>query len=196
MKKTNFGLAAFVVMLAVSALLLGSCVQSPQKRENPILGIAAFDLNCPKGNLSIKVIERTVWGVSGCGRRGRYIYVCRRSRQTGLEECTWIADFVTQGAVEQGVAPDGRSPAAPARKQGAALPHAQPEGFLTEGQRKQEFLKLAACAFRHAARQATYASCARSCRVRLAVRRHRRPRWQRRAGIVPARPRASSAPPA
>jgi len=59
----NTILAVFVLAIGAGSFLAGACVHSPEKKENPILGVASFDLNCPKDKLDIKVIERTVWGV-------------------------------------------------------------------------------------------------------------------------------------
>ena len=96
MKAAIYRIPLLVFTLGACMILLGSCVSSPQKKENPIIGIAAFDLNCPKDQLSITVIERTIWGVSGCGRRGRYVHVCHRRGMT--DECRWILNYDGTGA--------------------------------------------------------------------------------------------------
>jgi hypothetical protein len=76
-------------------LLATSCATSSPKREHPVLGMAAFDLNCPKEQISIQVIEREIWGATGCGQRARYIRVCQKvSLKVSVkgDECHWQRD--------------------------------------------------------------------------------------------------------
>jgi hypothetical protein len=74
------------------ALLASSC--ATQRREHPIVNMAVFDLNCPKPQLTYTQLDDKNWGVAGCGRRVRYVKVCRKSGY-GMyysEDCQWVAN--------------------------------------------------------------------------------------------------------
>jgi hypothetical protein len=80
------------VLLSVTT----SCATSPApKKEHPVVGMAAFDLNCPKEQVSIQVIEREIWGATGCGQRARYIRVCQKvplNLSIKGDNCHWQRD--------------------------------------------------------------------------------------------------------
>jgi hypothetical protein len=79
--------------LATAALLTGACATSPPpKKEHAIVKMAAFDLNCPKEQLSFQEIDSGTWGVVGCGRRTKYVRICRQLGSGVYEssECRWV----------------------------------------------------------------------------------------------------------
>lgn len=75
------------------ALATGACA-TPRQVEHPIVPMAVFDLNCPKTQLAFTQIDEGTWGVTGCGRRSKYLRICHSTG--GLyfsgEECRWIAN--------------------------------------------------------------------------------------------------------
>ncbi len=62
--------------------------------EHPVVRMAPFDLNCPKQQLSYTKIDAGTWGVAGCGRRTKYVRICRQVG-TGVfaeDECRWVSN--------------------------------------------------------------------------------------------------------
>ena len=83
------------LVVATATSLTTSCATTSRKREHPVVGMAAFDLNCPKEQVSIQVIEREIWGATGCGQRARYIHVCQKvppSLALKGDQCHWQRD--------------------------------------------------------------------------------------------------------
>jgi len=81
-------------MLGLGAALLTAACATTTPTEHPIERMGEFDLNCPKKKLSFTEIDSDTWGVTGCGRRIKYVRVCR---QTGVgvfveDECRWVAN--------------------------------------------------------------------------------------------------------
>lgn len=81
----NGRLASFLVFA------LAGC-GSGQPADHPVVGMAEFDLECPRENLLYTSIDTHTLGVQGCGRRARYIMICREvSGVFGPEdECRWV----------------------------------------------------------------------------------------------------------
>jgi hypothetical protein len=54
--------------------------------------MAPFDLDCPRAQLEYTVIDTGTVGVTGCGRRTKYVKMCRQiSDGFGIsDECRWI----------------------------------------------------------------------------------------------------------
>ena len=54
---------------------------------------AAFDFDCPAQTVKIKNLddEGEAYGVSGCGKRAVYLYVCG-----DLGDCKWVMDSARQ----------------------------------------------------------------------------------------------------
>jgi len=81
------------VMGAAMSLLTGACATAPaQKKDHPIVGMAVFDLNCPKEQLSYQKLDDGTWGVIGCGQRTKYVQLCSQGSHNVLvgEECRWV----------------------------------------------------------------------------------------------------------
>jgi hypothetical protein len=65
--------------------LLAAC--EPEKpAEHPIVGMAQFDLQCPKEQLRYFHIAEGIWGVEGCGKRAKYVEICRYKDY----DCHWV----------------------------------------------------------------------------------------------------------
>jgi hypothetical protein len=74
-------------------MVTGACAET-QRREHPIVRMAEFDLNCPKNQLSFTQIDAGTWGAVGCGKRTKYVRLCRQVG-TGVfveDECRWVAN--------------------------------------------------------------------------------------------------------
>ena len=73
--------------------LCAACGGEPTKMvEHPVVRMAPFDLNCPRESLSYTPIDSGTWGVTGCGRRTKYVKLCR---QVGVgmlahDDCRWV----------------------------------------------------------------------------------------------------------
>jgi hypothetical protein len=76
-------------VFAVCLFAAGACATAPEE-EHPIVRTAQFDL----AKLSFVRISDDAVGVTGCGRRIKYVRICR---QTGVgmfvdDECQWVAN--------------------------------------------------------------------------------------------------------
>lgn len=82
------------LMLTTCMTLAGACAAPQKKVEHPIVRMAQFDLNCPREQLSYTQIDEGTWGVVGCGRRTKYVRVCRQVGEGWLlhDECRWVAN--------------------------------------------------------------------------------------------------------
>src|SRR5262245_23033471 len=80
-------------ILAVVAAVSG-CGGSQQQTEHPIVGMAEFDLNCRRDKLSYTQIDKGTWGVTGCGRRTKYVRICRQVGEGVFahDDCRWVAN--------------------------------------------------------------------------------------------------------
>jgi len=94
--------------LVLAAALLAGLAACPavQRHEDTLRTRAAFDLQCPAGQLKLKALDHNIAGVEGCGQRGTYVY----NGQTG-----WILNGPTTGDQPPDAAapPGGPPPAAP-----------------------------------------------------------------------------------
>jgi hypothetical protein len=54
--------------------------------------MAAFDLQCPKAQLSYTQIDRGTWGVTGCGKQTKYVRLCRQVGSGWMieDDCRWV----------------------------------------------------------------------------------------------------------
>jgi hypothetical protein len=80
-------------VFAVCLLAASACATGPEE-EHPVVRMAQFDLNCPRAKLSFTRISDDTVGVTGCGRRIKYVRLCRR---TGVgmfvdDECQWVSN--------------------------------------------------------------------------------------------------------
>src|SRR5262245_51768205 len=76
-RKLSPQLRSFAPILAVCAVVAGGCASS-QPKEHPIIKMAQFDLNCARKDLTYTQIDKNTWGVTGCGKRTKYVRLCRR----------------------------------------------------------------------------------------------------------------------
>src|SRR5436853_2127081 len=88
-----FGRAA-ALLTVLAALASAGCEAeaSGKPAEHPIVHLAPFDLDCPREQLHYTQLTPTTWGVTGCGRRTKYVKVCRQVG-TGIfisDDCRWI----------------------------------------------------------------------------------------------------------
>lgn len=69
----------FVLPLALLACLCSCSPSKPAKpAKHPVVTMAPFDLDCPEEKLKYEHLNKKAWGVSGCGKRTKYIHVCRQ----------------------------------------------------------------------------------------------------------------------
>jgi len=80
--------------LAVSTFLVSACGAAAKER---LVTRAAFDLNCPKEDLQVVVIDGRTRGVSGCGQRATY--VC--TTVVAGTHCTWVLNGDARAALPQ-----------------------------------------------------------------------------------------------
>jgi hypothetical protein len=92
-----FSLFSRVIAAGVGLLLsLGAsaCAPPPPPKpvEHPIVRLAMFDLDCPRNEIEYTQINETTWGVSGCGKRTKYMRVCRQvwTGHFASDECRWV----------------------------------------------------------------------------------------------------------
>ena len=80
-------------VFAVCLLAAGACATAPEE-EHPIVRMAVFDLNCPRDKLSFTRISEDAVGASGCGRRIKYVRLCREAYvgRFADEECQWVSN--------------------------------------------------------------------------------------------------------
>lgn len=57
--------------------------------------MAPFDLDCPEDQLRFERLHKTAWGVSGCGKRTKYVRTCQQVTYgtVGLfhkNKCRWV----------------------------------------------------------------------------------------------------------
>jgi len=74
-------LAAFVL------LLVSGCGATPDQ----LRARAAFDLSCPKDQLSLVKLDDRTQGVTGCGQKATYVENCgSHDGYGGKHDCTWV----------------------------------------------------------------------------------------------------------
>src|SRR5690349_6145 len=81
------------IALATSALVCVGCEAETQTPvEHPVRRMAPFDLNCAREQLQYTAIDADTWGVIGCGRRTKYIKLCRQVGEGWArhDECRWV----------------------------------------------------------------------------------------------------------
>jgi hypothetical protein len=78
--------------VAVGVLLLCVACESEKPAEHPIVRMAPFDLDCPKEQLSYTHLDEGTWGVTGCGRRTKYVRICREVGygMFAHDVCRWV----------------------------------------------------------------------------------------------------------
>lgn len=132
---------AFLAFTA-AACALGACATPMAKLQSTVVERAAFDLNCPAASLDAKQlgdqvvigrtvdtpgVERTVFGVSGCGTRATYVVECAApSGCQALMNSDQERNGVLGGVV-------GGAPAA----QLAQQPAQEPEHTVDQGEQPQ-----------------------------------------------------------
>lgn len=77
-------------LLGLSTLMVACVVpMGPGPNTNIALqNRASFDLGCPKDQLTIVDIDDRTRGVSGCGKKSVYLYVCQTAGAPS--SCTWV----------------------------------------------------------------------------------------------------------
>ncbi len=81
-----------ISLLALFAAVLAACEYPDKPAEHPIVGMAVFDLNCPRGQLRYFPINDDTVGVEGCGQRTKYVRICSHwgvGLMTGTD-CRWV----------------------------------------------------------------------------------------------------------
>lgn len=74
--------------LALGATLLTGCMGATNQQ---LVRRAAFDLDCPEGQIEIVEIDKRTRGVRGCGQRGTYVSQCKPCANGYVGcECTWL----------------------------------------------------------------------------------------------------------
>jgi hypothetical protein len=87
MKKT------ILAVLCFGFVGLGACRPRKNTFGITLANKASFNLNCPKSQLRYHKLSERQYGVSGCGVRSTFIYVCRKSTGPGgwgSDKCDWI----------------------------------------------------------------------------------------------------------
>jgi hypothetical protein len=79
----------YLSMLFVAVMVIFGISCAPRKRSSALPRKASFSLNCPRKSLSYVKLGRNQYGVSGCGRRATFIYLCR-GRTMWDKSCNWI----------------------------------------------------------------------------------------------------------
>jgi hypothetical protein len=70
-------------------VLLGVCACGAT--EEQLRARAAFDLSCPKDQLSLVQLDDRTQGVTGCGQKATYVESCgMRDGYGGKHDCTWV----------------------------------------------------------------------------------------------------------
>ena len=84
-------------MRTLAGLILWACLAcacGPRKPPlHPVVKLAQFDLDCPKKKLTYTRINQKTVGVRGCGKKVKYVKLCRTRYELTLaehEECTWV----------------------------------------------------------------------------------------------------------
>jgi hypothetical protein len=100
------------VAVAVVGLILGACAASREQLRTR----AAFDLDCPESNVEIVPLDRSSYGVRGCGQKATYVEVCNGQPGYAGTRCTWSLDATSSpapGAPPSSSGGGARAPAPP-----------------------------------------------------------------------------------
>ena len=84
----------YLALISAACLLATSACATGPEEEHPVVRMAEFDLNCPRPKLSFTRISEDAVGASGCGRRIKYVRLCRR-KGVGVfvdDECQWVSN--------------------------------------------------------------------------------------------------------
>jgi hypothetical protein len=78
----------------IGCLLVGLGCEPDKPAVHPVVQMAPFDLQCPKGKLHFYQINDETWGVRGCGKQAKYVRICH-AVSPGMnlpddEECRWV----------------------------------------------------------------------------------------------------------
>lgn len=67
----------FVVAVFVGGLFASAGCGGPEPpAKHPVVSVAPFDLDCPEKELSYTQIDENTMGVTGCGKRAKYVQIC------------------------------------------------------------------------------------------------------------------------
>jgi hypothetical protein len=61
-----------------------------QLRLDPLLTRAAYEMHCPKEQLTTQQLAPDTAGVNGCGAQGTYVWSCHHSPDFFSSTCTWV----------------------------------------------------------------------------------------------------------
>jgi len=92
---------SWVPALACFPHVDGVAPDEPKGPGEQLRSRAAFDLNCPEASLRAVDLGNNTRGVSGCGRRATYLYVCRGTYQS---DCTWVMNSDSKSENDDGLA--------------------------------------------------------------------------------------------
>jgi hypothetical protein len=85
--------AAFWSLLVASTIAVGCFPHSdappPKTPGEELRTRASVDLNCPEANLQMVDLGNNARGMTGCGKRATYLYVCKRGGGL-MDDCTWV----------------------------------------------------------------------------------------------------------
>ena len=70
----------------IVALICASCIATSGQADL-VLRRAAFDLQCPDGQLQVSNLGHNAFGVVGCGKRAAYVVDCKNAM---MDSCTAI----------------------------------------------------------------------------------------------------------
>ncbi len=77
----------------IGCMLVGLGCEPDKPAVHPVVQMAPFDLQCPKGELHYFKINDQTWGVRGCGKQTKYVQVCHSVNNPWLmpdEDCQWV----------------------------------------------------------------------------------------------------------
>ncbi len=116
--------ASSVAVVASALISIAACGSPPPKGPNAFARRAAFDFNCPVGQLDFVAIKESsprTYGVTGCHRRTTYTEVC------GLGSCVWVMDGPLQVEVPAAASPaPATPPPSPPASATAGVPKSAP----------------------------------------------------------------------
>jgi hypothetical protein len=81
-----------IVLLAIGLALSAASANQAADNRDTLNQRARFDLNCT--NIQAVELSENTYGVSGCGRRGTYVWSC--SGQGVNEKCEWLLNGALQ----------------------------------------------------------------------------------------------------
>lgn len=72
----------------IAALLAPGCGGFGEDELAALKTRAAFDFQCPKGDIKTVTIDDDTKGVTGCGQRATYVHMC--PNRYSQDDCRWI----------------------------------------------------------------------------------------------------------